>query len=261
MPVNFPGSSQKGEPFFESPIQTIPRDVVINHFFNSLKIRDILNMSETSKHFNEMTKDSVVWKKLASQIGILYLGNTTGVDIQKQIIDISVISKRLKLSNADSFTVQNLKNNLNQIKCNNFLKVWRKICEGDYPLFIANHFPLTIPKEAKSRQDSNELDKRLASWIKENKITLLNYSIMCLKNLDISFLPKSIGHLPNLQWIIRSNNLIHCLREKKKNTTKDLIQIKSSEISYKKFCMGLSAIIVIISSIAIPLLLDSNNNV
>ena len=183
-------------------ISNLPDEIKLHifGFLDILDIKDILSMSEVAKAFYLLAKNNLFWKQKAIQIGIPEkdLTNATSSNIKNRFAEISAIAKSLhpSTSESDFITIESLKNNLSEInnkKCSDFLRVWQKIIEK------LSSADLSIPEKAKTIKNPNELDKMFSEWLEDNKDSINSITFLSLANLNLSFLPTSIGALGKLK--------------------------------------------------------------
>ncbi len=187
-------------------------DEIKMHIFGDLDFNGILRMSEVSKEFNNLAKDDLLWTQKAIQIGIPRkdLVGATFSSIKKQFVEISVIAKSLHPSSSvsDVITIESLKNNLSEIKkkkCSDFMRVWEE---------IIRQFPstdLSIPTDTKTIKNPGILDEKFGEWIEDNKDRISSITSLFLHNLNLSFLPTSIGQLKQLTMLSLDDNELESL--------------------------------------------------
>ena len=184
-------------------ISDLPNEIKMQ-IFGDLDIKDILQMSEVSRGFYQLAENDLFWKQKAIQIGIpdKDLVEATSSSIKEQFAKISTIAKNRHSSSSvsDLITIESLKNNLSEIKCSDFMKVWEEIIKK------LSSADLSIPEEVKTIKNPDILDEKFGEWIEDNKDRISSLTDLFLCHLNLSFLPTAIGKLSQLKSLDLRNN-------------------------------------------------------
>ncbi len=196
-------------------ISALPAEMKM-YIFDYLDIKDVLQMSRSSRSFYNLAKDNLFWKQKAIQIGIpdKDVVDTTHSSIRKLFAEILAFAKRLPSSSSvsDVITIESLKNNLSKInkkKCSDFMTVWEKIIEQ----LKLSSTDLCITEETKAIENPDILEEMFSEWIEAKKNSINSLTYLSLANLNLSFLPTFIGKLGKLEGLDLNNNQLSSLPE------------------------------------------------
>ncbi|NGX33415.1 MAG: hypothetical protein K1060chlam4_01481 [Candidatus Anoxychlamydiales bacterium] len=198
----------------------LPKEIILNELLlgknavPNLDFEDLAELAKTSRFFYHLLDDKTLWEKLASRVNVHFLDAKTVGDIKNRILEIDQsqlheinhitrLGPHLSLKTAPR--IERMQEHflaIQETKCKDFLKVWQKIVTdiGDSSL--------VIPVEAQFEENPNKLDDKFAKWINDNAAALSSYAVLKLQQLNLNYLPTSIGNLIRLTFLfIDDNNL------------------------------------------------------